>query len=220
MLFVVLTQVRYTLIAAIFFAATGASCTPGNQISQAGRDSQNSRDSVVIDPQGNQYPVKMMSDGLLWMTANLKLNIAGSFCYNNEKGKCEQYGRLYLWETAKQGCDLLGENWRLPKASEWSRLTLLYGGVMKDSSVDRKSAYKSLLRTGDSGFNAVLGGGRQQDGTYARVDAHGFYWTATPIDTSYAWCYNFAKGSQALYQQDGGEKGRGFSVRCVKSHLR
>jgi hypothetical protein len=29
--------------------------------------------------------------------------------------------------------------------------------------------------------------------------------------------YNFGKGSQALYQQDGGEKTRAFSVRCVKS---
>jgi len=53
--------------------------------------------------------------------------------------------------------------------------------------------------------------------TYSRKEAHGFYWTATENDSTAAWYYNFGKGSLALYQQDGGEKKGGFSVRCVNS---
>ena len=102
-------------------------------------------------------------------------------------------------------------------SEEWQQLAILYRGSAQDSNVTRKEAYKSLLYGGGSGFNALLGGGRAPDGQYARLDAHGFYWTATEGDSSTAWFYNFAKGSRALYQQDGGEKLRAFSVRCVKS---
>lgn len=56
---------------------------------------------------------------------------------------------------------------------------MLYGGVAQDSNVTRKEAYKRLLYGGDSGFNAILSGGRNPDGQYSRLDAHGFYWTAT-----------------------------------------
>jgi hypothetical protein len=54
-----------------------------------------------------------------------------------------------------------------------------YGGVREDSDDGGKVAYKALLSGGSSGFNALLGGGRSDDGTYARVEAHGFYWTAS-----------------------------------------
>jgi len=69
---------------------------------------------------------------------------------------------------------------------------------------------------GSSGFNALLGGGRSDDGQYARLEAHGFYWTASEIDGGNAWFYNFGKGGQALHRQSGGEKQRAFSVRCVR----
>src|SRR5262249_14478960 len=98
----------------------------------------------------------------------------------------------------------------------WARLTFLYGGFAGDSTSMRKNAYQALLYTGVSGFNAVLGGNRDPGGNYARGDAHGFYWTITENDSHSAWYYNFAKGSQALFRQDGGEKDRAFSVRCVK----
>ena len=87
---------------------------------------------------------------------------------------------------------------------------------MQDSTAIRKGAFKTLLSTGTSGFNALLGGGRDPNGQYARLDAHGFYWTVTETDSATAKFYNFAKGSQTLYQQDEGEKVRAFSVRCVK----
>ena len=45
-----------------------------------------------------------------------------------------------------------------------------------------KAAYKALMTGGSSGFNAVFGGGRSEDGQYARLKAHGFYWTASEID--------------------------------------
>jgi len=79
-----------------------------------------------------------------------------------------------------------------------------------------KATYKALLAGGSSGFNALLGGGRSDDGQYARLEAHGFYWTASESDPAIGWFYNFGRGGQALHRQSGGEKQRAFSVRCVR----
>ena len=85
-----------------------------------------------------------------------------------------------------------------------------------DSEDKGKDAYKALLTGGSSGFNAVLGGGRSPDGQYARLEGHGFYWTASETDEASGWFYNFGKGGQALHRQSGGDKQQAFSVRCVR----
>jgi uncharacterized protein (TIGR02145 family) len=110
----------------------------------------------------------------------------------------------------------LGHGWRLPTDDEWRQLAKSYGGVSMDSEDKGRAAYKTLLAGGGSGFDAVLGGGRSGDGQYARLEAHGFYWTATQDGTASAVFYNFGKGGQALHPQSGGEKERAFSVRCVR----
>jgi uncharacterized protein (TIGR02145 family) len=85
-----------------------------------------------------------------------------------------------------------------------------------DSEDKGKDAYKALLVGGSSGFNAILGGGRSPDGEYARLETHGFYWTASQTDVASGWFYNFGKGGQAFHRQSGGEKERAFSVRCIR----
>jgi hypothetical protein len=47
---------------------------------------------------------------------------------------------------------------------------------------------------GNPNFNAVLGGGRSGDGQYARLEAHGLYWTASETDPASAWFYNSLLG--------------------------
>ena len=204
------------IIAIAALVIIAGSCSTSNPMHTVKTSHAKLHDSLLADSDGNKYPVKVLLDGNLWMTANLNLNIPGSYCYENAKKNCERYGRLYTWESAQQGCKLVGEEWRLPSTGEWLQLTKLYGGIPADSNATRKEAYKALLYTGTSGFNAVLGGGRAPDGQYSRLEAHGFYWTLTQNDST-AWYSNFAKGSQALYQQTDGEKTRAFSVRCVKS---
>jgi uncharacterized protein (TIGR02145 family) len=174
-------------------------------------------DSVLTDKQGNSYLLKKMSDNLLWMTTNLKLKTKNSFCYDDIESNCEQFGRLYTWEEATRVCNLLGDGWRLPTNSEWMRLAELYAAPATDSIEARKTSYQSLLQGGNVGFNAILGGGRRSSLEFARLQAHGFYWTATSIDSTTACFENFAKGSQSLYHQRDGDKTAAFSVRCVKN---
>jgi uncharacterized protein (TIGR02145 family) len=90
------------------------------------------------------------------------------------------------------------------------------GGVSEDSEDKGKAAYKVLSAGGSSGFDAILGGGRSDDGQYARLEAHGFYWTASERDPANGWFYNFGLGGQALHRQSGGAKQGAFSIRCIR----
>jgi hypothetical protein len=92
-----------------------------------------------------------------------------------------------------------------------------FGGVRDDSDDGGKAAYAALLPGGRSGFDAQFGGGRApRGGEYARLDAHGFYWTASESDSSHAWFYNLGKGGLILNRHADGEKERALAVRCVR----
>ena len=202
------------VVAIVILSIAVVGCST-RRLTHANSDAALHADSVLVGSDGNKYPTKLLPDGKLWMTTDLKLNVPNSYCYENLKQNCEVYGRLYTWESAQQGCKLLGEGWRLPTSEEGRELTRVYGGGNPDSSVTRKNAYKVLVT--DRAFIGTLGGGRNPDSTYARINAHGFYWTATENGSNNAWFFNFAKGSQAFFVQPEGEKVRAFSVRCVKS---
>ena len=165
---------------------------------------------------GTRHSSKRMADGKHWSTHNLDVNSMPSYCYEDADLNCPRYGRLYTWESARQVCQSLGDGWRLPTDDEWRRMAKEYGGVSEDSDDRGKAAYKALLAGGSSGFNGLLGGGRSDDGQYARLEAHGFYWTASESDPASGWFYNFGRGTQALHRQNGGEKQSAFSVRCLR----
>jgi uncharacterized protein (TIGR02145 family) len=124
---------------------------------------------------------------------------------------------LYTWQSAQQACQSRRDGWRLPTTDEWQQLAKHYGGVSDDSADRGKQAYAALLSGGSAGFNALLGGGRAPDaGKYERLEAHGFFWTASESSPGRAWFYNFGKGGSSLHRQRDGEKQWAFSVRCVR----
>jgi uncharacterized protein (TIGR02145 family) len=112
-------------------------------------------------------------------------------------------------------CHALGDGWRLPTDDEWRQMAKRYGGVSDDSADKGRAAFTGLLSGGTSGFNAVLGGNRSE-GRYARVEAHGFYWTASDDDSGTAPFYNFGKNGKALHRQPQGDKRMAISVRCIR----
>ena len=122
---------------------------------------------------GSYHP-RRMDDGKEWTTRNLNIEARPSYCNEDEKKSCAQYGRLYTWESARSACQSLGNGWRLPAEDEWRQLAKRSGGVREDSNDAGKAAFQALPSGGNSGFGAVLGGGRSDTGEYARLGAHGF----------------------------------------------
>ena len=183
---------------------------PGRGSTQRSGTSDQNRSGTITDS-------KRMADEKEWMTANLNVNTPSSYCYDDAESNCRRYGRLYTWESAQRGCQALGDEWRLPTDDEWRQMATRYGGVGNDSPDNGQAAYAALLSGGTSGFNAVFAGNRSVDGQYERLEAHGFYWTASGHDPNRAPFYNFGKGSQALYRQPQGEKQMAVSVRCIRA---
>ena len=196
------TRIRVVAMAlSIAFGSVGAGSTPRSATGQ------NVPATIVSS--------ERMADGKEWTTANLNVNVSPSYCYDDAEPNCRRYGRMYPWESAQRVCQSLGDGWRLPTDDEWRQMAKRYGGVSDDSADKGKAAFTALLSGGTSGFNAVLGGNRS-DGRYARLDAHGFYWTASDNDAGSAPYYNFGKNGQALHRQPQGEKLMAISVRCVR----
>ena len=172
--------------------------------------------TVAQSPTGLPTSTRM-ADGRVWTTENLSVITTDSYCYAASARNCLRYGRLYTWESAQQACRALAGGWRLPTNEEWRQLGNQYGGIRQESADLGKAAYTALIAGGRSGFNAVLGGGRaDKSGEYARLDAHGFYWSASENGPTRAWFYNFGKGAESFGRHEDGEKRRAFSVRCVK----
>jgi uncharacterized protein (TIGR02145 family) len=158
---------------------------------------------------------KRMADGKEWTTANLNVDVSPSYCYDDAEQNCRRYGRLYTWESAQRACRALGSRWRLPTDDEWRQMAKRYGGVSDDSADKGRAAFAALSSGGSSGFNAVFGGNRS-NGEYSRIEAHGFYWTASDNDSNTAPFYNFGQNGRALHRQPQGEKRMAISVRCIR----
>lgn len=169
--------------------------------------------SVGVDPPAS----KRMADGKEWTTTNLNVDSVPSSCYDDADANCRRYGRLYTWEAAQRGCRALGERWRLPTEQEWHDLGTRYGGLMEEAKDGGHATFAALLIGGSSGFDAMLGGNRNgDDGSYARLEAHGFYWTATETTPGHAWFYNFGRGGGALNRHRDIDTRTAASVRCIR----
>jgi len=199
-----MTPIRIRAVAIALSVAFGSA---GAAVSQRSAEQQNVPGTIASS--------RRMADGKEWTTANPNVNASPSYCYDDAEPNCRRYGRLYTWESAQRVCQSLGGGWRLPTDVEWRQMAKRYGGVSDDSADQGRAAFTALLSGGTSGFNAVLGGNRS-DGQYARLEEHGFYWTASDNDPRSAPFYNFGKNGHALHRQPDGEKRMAISVRCVR----
>ncbi|MDF2192874.1 FISUMP domain-containing protein [Paraflavitalea sp. CAU 1676] len=174
--------------------------------------------TTLSDRDGHVYPLKAMPDGNLWMTTNLRINIPGSYDFAGSAIKNDRYGRLYTWPAAMEGCRQVGNGWRLPSFDEWRAMVKHYGGIRGDGQDSGRAAFKALIDSGSAGFNIVYSGSYDTTArTYHRVDAHGFYWTATESDSANAWFLNLGRNGQFVNRHPDGEKHWAIAVRCVKT---
>ncbi|MGE5098542.1 MAG: FISUMP domain-containing protein [Deltaproteobacteria bacterium] len=198
--------IRSLAVFALTIAAAGGCGALGCSVERAAKGQKSSAVTSVS---------RQMADGNEWTTQNLSIDMDGSYCYADSNLNCRRYGRLYTWEAAQRACASLGDRWRLPAEGEWRVLAARYGGVAEASQDRGKAAYRALMSGGSSGFNALLGGDRA-NGQFARLEEHGFYWTASQTGAASAVFYNFGKGGLSLSRHNEGDKQMAISVRCIK----
>jgi uncharacterized protein (TIGR02145 family) len=154
--------------------------------------------------------------GKYWLAENLIYDTSsGSYWYNSKKGAGK--GKLYTWEAAKTACPT---GWHLPTDEEWQQLEVALGmdaTQAKDIGFRGTDEGKKLKFKGNSGMNLQLGGFRHSDGTFGDLGEKGFYWSATPHNTTgTALRRSFNANSDQVYRTNH-DVTYGYSCRCVEN---
>ncbi|MCX6257588.1 MAG: fibrobacter succinogenes major paralogous domain-containing protein, partial [Bacteroidia bacterium] len=145
------------------------------------------------------------------------------FCwYNNDLQYKNTYGALYNWYAVNTG-NLCPTGWHVPSDAEWTQLTDFLGGenVAGGKLKETGTTHWSSPNTGadnSSGFSALPGGARADDGTFNDLSHTDDLWSATEYIALTAWTrdlrYNNAHVGLSCYYG----KSFGFSVRCIKDN--
>ena len=162
---------------------------------------------VVIDPRDGQKYRTVVMGGKTWMAQNLNFEpqLSGnSWCYNNNISNCEQFGRLYDWNTAMNVCP---PGWHLPDRSDWNALIAAAGSVAK-----LKSSPPDWNGTDTFGFSALPAGGRRVNNTFMHIGSQGYWWVAAGFSVQSAYVQNM---NGTYMDEKAHNKLLGFSVRCV-----
>jgi uncharacterized protein (TIGR02145 family) len=173
-------------------------------------------------------PIPQVTDPIAWAALT-----TGAWCYyNNDPANGEVYGKLYNWyavagiydEASKtfesQRKNLAPAGYHVPTDPELHTLSLFLGG---DSSVGGKLKETGTLHwqspntgaTNSTGFTGLPGGCRNFDGVFGDIGFNGFWWITLEYSSTAAQGrflnYNYSNLNGSL-----GDKGRGFSVRCLR----
>ncbi|MEA3495399.1 MAG: FISUMP domain-containing protein [Bacteroidota bacterium] len=155
----------------------------------------------------------------VWMAENLAYAPSNGnyWAYDSNDANVETYGYLYDWETA---CDVCPDGWHLPSDAEWVELTVYLGGKsiagrkMKEIGTSHWDSPNEKA-TNKSGFSALPGGVRDNDGTFDYMGHSASFWTSTGNGNSDAWHLRLYYHSGCVYRYDY-VKDFGFSVRCIR----
>jgi uncharacterized protein (TIGR02145 family) len=172
---------------------------------------------TLKDPRDGQIYKTVKIGDQWWMAQNLNYKTSDSFCYLLDSSFSKTYGRLYVYDDAKNACPA---GWHLPDDAEWTKLSDylggsgIAGGKMKATNTGLWN-YFDISDSNSSGFSALPGGCHSTDWEFGLMKFLGFWWTSTAYTDLSAWDRYMECGLTELSRADA-KKMNGFSVRCVK----
>ena len=158
--------------------------------------------------------IPLVTDGTAWSNPT-----TGAYCWYNNDATTNKatYGALYNWYAMHTG-KLAPTGWHVPADSEWATLTAFLGGEDSAGGKLKDTTHWSLpnmAATNETGFSALPGGRRNNNGSFDGVGDAGFWWSSTAYGATISWAsdmYNSIANAYRDYASDN----YGFSVRCVR----
>jgi uncharacterized protein (TIGR02145 family) len=199
-----------------------------------------SKGVIVADADGNIYSTVRIGSQI-WMAENLKTTkyndgtaipnvtdatawsalTTGAYAdYNNTPGNSTTYGKLYNYYTVVDARKLCPTGWHVPTDAEWTTLTTYLGGALVTGGKLKEigTTHWFSPNTGadnSSGFTALPGGFRGDNGTFNNVGYYGYWWNSTVLNATNGWYNGMYYNYNNIYSSDG-VNNCGFSVRCVR----
>ncbi len=185
---------------------------------------------------GESYDTILLGEHC-WFKDNLNYETqTGSWCYDDNSSNCNNYGRLYDWETMMNGSTqersqgVCPQSWRVPSDEDFKILERYLGMARLDSNntewrgegldigdimkVSTECTEEGRDYCGSSGFNVLLGGTRRAAGAYMYDRVHTFLWTSTSSNDN-AWRRMFSIENSGVHRETTSKRS-GLYVRCVK----
>ena len=176
----------------------------------------------------------------VWMAENLNFETENSWCGGGSgttEGDCSIYGRLYKWAAAvakpEDECgyghecslgtgDIRGacpKGWHVPSYGEWDELFTAVGGSSVAGKVLKSEtgwqSYSGIENSDTYLFSALPAGFRDYYGNYYNEGDDAYLWSSTEYGSYNAYGMYLYYSLNNAYL-DGGNKGYGYSVRCLK----
>jgi uncharacterized protein (TIGR02145 family) len=173
------------------------------------------------------YGYIMLGAGTIqtWMAENLnhrgvEPDTVGK-CYSNTNTRCDTYGRLYDWETAKKVCP---QGWHLPSDVEWTTLTT-FASTEPGKKLKASSGWNGYSAGSDPvisysgngsntyGFTALPGGNYVSD--FTNVGTLGSWWSATGNNSTTSYYRSMTNRASSV---DRGSRNNTnlLSIRCLR----
>jgi uncharacterized protein (TIGR02145 family) len=142
--------------------------------------------------------------------------------YNFDPKNGEKFGKLYNWYAVNNPHGLAPEGFHIPSNEEWSTLTNYLGdgdvaGVKMKSThdwIDPNTCFNGC-GTNSSGFSGLPGGGCSNNGYFANLAEHGYWWSNSENNSVSAWAFRL-NCLVGLDNRNYIDKAAGLSVRCIK----
>lgn len=170
----------------------------------------------------NGVPIQLATDNSSWSSLN-----SPAYCeLNNEITKVDLYGRLYNFYVATDNQKACPSGWRVATDADWTLLATALGGADVAGGKLKSTKgwmYPNFGPENRTGFEALPGGYRKADGSYARVfyvngemlGDFGYWWTSTAYDDLQGFGRNMFSDLHRLGVVHL-DKRQGLSIRCIK----
>jgi len=177
------------------------------------------------DPRDGQIYNTVEIDNQTWFSENLNFETTNSWWYDNDPANGDIYGRLYTWDAAMSACPT---GWHLPSDDEWKELEIYLGmsqteadniewrGTNQGKQMKSTSGwYDNGNGINSSGFTALPGGYRFNDGSFQRLGERGTFWSSSEGSGTTAWYRNPSYNYDQVYRNNF-NKANSYSCRCLK----
>jgi uncharacterized protein (TIGR02145 family) len=144
--------------------------------------------------------------------------------YDYDENNGKKFGKLYNWFAVSDSRGLAPKDYLVPTEKEWLELVNHLGGdrvagmklktidVWKESNQNEQSDIKTV---NSSRFSALPGGYCLNLGACSNIYEKSRWWTSTEESEDKAISFEI-KYSRDYVDKDDDNKGRGYSVRCIK----
>lgn len=141
-----------------------------------------------------------------------------AWCYYNDKPTLgDFYGRLYNWYAVNDPRGLAPEGWHVPSDAEWTSLTDFLGSEASYMLKFTSGWDKKRNGNNKSGFKALPGGFRNNDGTFSNFGSYSSWWSSTEYSDSSALIRYIGSIDTRVHGGDANMLG-GYSVRCLQDY--